>query len=143
MKLITDRTSIETDWTCGMKYWWYKCEGGTGIVPAKEPIYYRLGRRAHLDLAMLAEGQTLEAVANSHVADDLMPPVGADMGDKETYARQWGWDVAFSRWFWPLFSAEWDVVGVEQEMILDRDPLWIAFTADLILRHKVSQLLKV
>src|SRR3990167_7656298 len=53
--LLTDRTTIETDWECGMKRWWYKEEGGTGIVPKEEAVWFRQGRDYHNDFADLAE----------------------------------------------------------------------------------------
>ena len=60
--ILTDRTSEEVDEVCGMKYWWYRLEGGKGIVPTDEADYLTDGKDLHLDLALFAQGRTVEEV---------------------------------------------------------------------------------
>lgn len=129
---LTDRTTIETDWECGMKRWWYKHEGGTGIVPTTEAVYFKQGRDIHEDLAAVASGQTLqEVVEGIQVCEQ-------DQLQREVDLRRLGWVVGFYLYVWPWITTHYEVVQVEEELILDRDPLYIAFTPDLILRSKAN-----
>jgi hypothetical protein len=127
--MLTDRTSIETDWLCGMKYWWYKHEGGIGIAPAVEQSYFLLGRQIHDDFGSVAEG-----VPYQDVIQTIAPPETGDQLAWETHYRRLGWVVAFGKYIWPRWKKDYEVVKVEGEMILDRSPLWVAFTPDLVLR---------
>jgi hypothetical protein len=127
--MLTDRTSIETDWTCGMKFWWYKKEGGTGIVPKTEADYFQIGRHIHEDFGAITEG-----VPYRDVAVAIPAPEGGDQLALETYSRRIGWIYAFGKYLWPRWQKDYEVVKVEGELILDRSPLWVATTPDLILR---------
>lgn len=133
--LLTDRTSIETDWTCGMKRWWYKEEGGTGIVPATEPAYFAQGRALHelLDKIALADDPR-------SVLECCLPPAAEDNILKwEEWARLLGWLTAFVEWVEiPDRAAGWRTLKTEHELILDRDPLMIACTPDRISQHTPS-----
>lgn len=131
--LLTNRTAIETDWLCGMKYWWYQKEAGTGIVPSKEADYFLEGRLLHDGLAQIATGTPWQ---------DVLPPRPETLDQMvlENWARRAGWLTAFGKWIWPSWSRDYEVVCAEKEMILDRSPLWVAFTADLVLRCVNKQL---
>lgn len=134
--LITDRTSIETDWLCGMKYWWYKLEGGGGVVPNIEAIYFKEGREIHDYLARIVCGEPWQDVLAS------IPPCGSvNQADLESWQRMRGWIVGFGMWIWPRLVDLYEPVLVEKELIIDRTPLWIACTPDLILRGKSKKLL--
>lgn len=127
--LLTDRTSIETDWLCGMKFWWYKKEGGTGMVPSQEADYFIIGRQIHEDFGLIAEGVDFRDVLSA-----IKPPESTDQIEWELYLRRKGWICAFGLYLWPHWKADYEIVKVEGELILDRSPLWIACTPDLVLR---------
>jgi hypothetical protein len=127
--LLTDRTSIETDWLCGMKYWWYKKEGGTGVVPSSEADYFIIGRQIHEDFGLIAEGVDFRDVLSA-----IKPPDSTDQIEWELYLRRAGWICAFGLYLWPKWKADYEMVKVEGELILDRSPLWVACTPDLVLR---------
>ena len=100
--LLTDRTTIETDWTCGMKRWWYKHEGGVGIVPTIEAAYFLDGRQYHEDFALIAEAEDplvrakelIEAIEGTvHESQDQM--------FQETQTRRAGWVAANALWIEP------------------------------------------
>jgi hypothetical protein len=127
--LLTDRTTIETDLTCGQKRFWYKHAAGRGIVPAKEAGYFRIGREVHHDMSRLAEGQ--QGVVEDAWA--ALPPTDAGATALEPAWRRVGWLIAAQEWFMPVLMRDRKVAMVERELVLDRGPLWIASTADLVL----------
>ena len=135
--LLTDRTTIETDWTCGMKRWWYKEYGGKGIVPTVEAAYFLDGRQYHEDFALLSSAIDVLATAQDHInaimASVLNTP---DQLFQETQTRRAGWMAANALFFEPFTRLHYDTVDVEWELILDRTPLWIAVTPDRVLRRK-------
>lgn len=130
---LTDRTTIETDWACGMKRWWYKEEAGGGIVPAKEAAYYEEGRQIHSDFERIVNGEDLESVISS-----IPFPWDEDDPTREKTQRRLGWLVAFSTYVWPWLSERFTVEAVEREIVLDRSPLWVACTPDLLLRERAA-----
>lgn len=130
MPYITDRTSIEADEKCGQKRWWFLHEAGEGIVPVKEPLPLRDGIAIHEELAALLEKRELNL--------PQPPEDETDQEAMESWARMVGWLVAFHTWAWPeWFAPHYDIVAIEKEMVLDRGALWVAFTADIILRKKI------
>src|SRR5712671_6052687 len=97
--ILTDRTSEEVDELCGMKYWWYKLEGGKGIVPKDEADYLTDGKEIHEDLAMFAQGRsTLEVVGAIPAPTD-----GGQIG-LERWSRRVGWAVAFGLYIEPYLK---------------------------------------
>lgn len=133
-RMVTDRTSIETDWLCGMRYWWYKHEGGEGIVPAQEATELLEGRDIHLDLADYAAGVPLEKLL-SDIEEKVK--VAADVPNLELLYRRMGWLVAWDRWVEPRLKAQFPTdLMLEKELVLDRDPLWIATTPDRVVESK-------
>lgn len=131
--LVTHRTGIVTDQECGMKRWWLLEEGGAGIVPVKAPSYFQQGIDIHEDLACLARGQDLESIL-----DDLgeIMPDPLDQVKMEVWSRRVGWITAFAKFIWPVLMADFEVVWAEKELALEYGQLWVANTADLLLRHR-------
>lgn len=127
--MLTDRSGIETDWLCGMKYWWNRLEGGTGLSPTNEASYFLIGRQIHEDFGAIAEG-----VPYQDLLQTISPPEDGDQLQWEIHFRRLGWITAFGKWIWPRWKKDYEVVKVEGELILDRSPLWVAVTPDLILR---------
>lgn len=136
---LTDRTSIETDWSCGMKLWWYKYEGGMGISPSSEAKYFLDGRELHEDAHRLAEQQDdYQDWARARCEEILQ---GAKQGDPdqvrlESATRRAGWLAANALFVEPGIRAEFENLSLETEIVLDRDPLWIATTPDRVLRRR-------
>lgn len=125
--LYVDRTGIETDWECGMKYWWNRLEGERGIVPVSEADYFIEGRELHNGLEKIAQGVPYQDVVASI-------PVGETQIEMETYQRRKAWFIIFGKWIWPQWKADYEIALIEKELILDRTPLWIAVKPDLVLR---------
>lgn len=131
--LLTDRTTIETDWSCGMKRWWYKEHDGTGMVPVVEAVYYKQGREIHSDLSRLLLGESLDSVL-----EGIGPVPTNDQTLWEPHVRRIGWVVAFALYVLPSLLARYEVVSSENELILERGRLWVANTSDLVLRDKLD-----
>lgn len=129
--MLTDRTSITTDWECGMKYWWYKCEGETGIVPTQEADYFLNGRDIHADLAKVATETPLD-----RILADIPRPSPETQIAMEFWTRRIAWVHGYSKYVWPKVREEFTAELIEKELILDRPPLWVACTPDLGLRSK-------
>lgn len=137
---ITDRSAVETDDTCGMKFWLNRKEAGIGIVPVKEVLPLAIGRETHEDLLAVANMQDISPDAIQGAIDTILAPISED--DKidqrmmELVYRRVGWLAAFALFMEPDIRAEFDTVQVEHELILDRTPLWVATTPDRILRRR-------
>lgn len=136
--LLTDRTSAETDDTCGMRFWFYKHAGGKGIIPLQEVIHFAVGREIHEDLATIASMSDLSPDAVRAQVQALVPGDFDDLSqaEKERITRRLGWFAAYALYIEPVVRAQYVDVAVESELILDRSPLWVAITPDRILRHK-------
>lgn len=127
---LTDRTTIETDWECGAKLWWYKHEGGIGMVPKEEAPYFLQGRLIHEDLAKLASKVSLETVlAEMGEAPQFRPEL-------EIYTRRQGWMIAWDHWVEPRWEDEFETVSVEQELVLEYKDLWVGVIPDRVLRFR-------
>lgn len=128
--VLTDRTSEEVDELCGMKYWWYKLEGGKGIVPAEESVYLTDGKEIHEDLAMFGQGRTLDEVLAA------IPPTGGEgQVDLERFSRRLGWATSFGLYIEPFLRSFGTEVSCEEEIILDRSPLWLGVIPDRVQRR--------
>lgn len=128
---LTDRTSIETDWACGMRRWWRNEFGGTGIVPATAASALTEGADLHEWLARVAVTSDPREIVRA------LPP--APVGDQvalEVWCRLVGWVTAFALFVEPRLREDYDTVQVEGELVYQADPLWIACTPDRVLRRK-------
>ena len=131
LTFYTDRTSIETDWECGRKRFWRQHYGGRGITPVEEAVYYLQGRQIHHDLAQLSLGVPIERVLEE------MGPMPTDNQDAfEAHSRRQGWAVAWAEYMWPQLGQYYDVLMVEEEVVLKRPPLIVATTADIVWRDR-------
>lgn len=132
MTHLTDRTSIETDWACGQKRFWFLHAEGGGIVPASTPRALTDGIRLHHAFANL-----LTDPLNSNIEWEPAPDAVQD--EWESWARLVGWHTAFREWYNPRFlEPHYEVLEVEHELVLKRGDLWVACTPDAILRSKAS-----
>lgn len=125
---LTDRTSIETDWECGTKFWWYKHEGGIGMVPSEEAEYFIQGRLVHEDLAKIAAGVPLEDVLAQMGEEPIEQPA------REVFTRRKGWMTAFTKWVEPRWEDEFETISIEKELVYEYGPLWIGVVPDRVLR---------
>lgn len=135
---LTDRTTIITDQECGQKRWWMKEAEGGGIVPLHTAPWLTQGIEYHHDNAQLVQGVRLE-----EVLDSIRLPLQESYEVIEPVCRRIGMATAFDKWVKPQLLNGRRVVTVEDEMILDRTPLWIAFTNDLTTERLSDGLLEV
>jgi hypothetical protein len=130
--LLTDRTTSETDWKCGMKRWWYKEEAGTGIVPVAEAPWFEVGRQIHDDFARLRTG-----VEYNLLVSEILTGLG-DTHDQlvlEPAYRRMGWIIAYALYRLDREAEEGEDIAIESEIVLDRDPLWVVCTPDRLYRR--------
>lgn len=131
--LIVDRTSIEVDWECGMKYWWYKYAQGGGVVPAQTEEYFEVGRDIHTDTEGFPKGMHWSEILAT------LPTFESCEGDQfklEQLARRRGWIIAFGHIIWPYITEHFTVYAIEKDLIFDRSPLWVQVKPDLLLESK-------
>jgi hypothetical protein len=132
--LVTDRSAITTDWDCRMKYYWYRHAEGQGIVPVNEPHYFVDGRNFadSLELARTPDFEIMpwaeEQVARLSTLTDIKA--------QESLIRLVGMMIAYKMYIEPKILQQFEIVDMEKELILDRSPLWIATTPDLIKRDR-------
>lgn len=137
---LEDRSGAETDDQCGMKYWWNRLEGGKGIVPKADQLALMVGKQSHEDLANLAEMTdiskgALQEVVAGHLAN-LTDDDRANTPAMELLYRRLGWFVAFGLFVEPKIRARYEDIGIEKEIILDRDPLYVPCQPDRLLKSR-------
>lgn len=137
---LTDRSACETDDDCGQKYWWNRKHGRRGIVSVDESFYLTIGKETHEDLAMVAEMPDISPEALDKVIAPLLDSLQAEDISRQTSMealyRRLGWLVAFGLYIEPGIRATYEPVQLEDEIVLDRTPLWVAVTPDRVLRHR-------
>lgn len=133
---ITDRSAIETDWHCGMAYWWNRLEGERGIVPVQEMKYFQIGREIHEDLAFIGQAKDISVGALEEFLTTIHQPTSGMAVDLEPWIRRLGWIAAFTLYIEPVIRRDWNTVGIEREIVLDRDPLWLGLIPDRVLESK-------
>lgn len=136
MPLIIDRTTITTDWQCRKMRWWFREEGGTGMVPVVEPVYFEDGRLMHEDLAALGEAVDPAARA-ADLAAEIMTGIGAadSFLDKERITWRAGMAAAYGTFVEPWLRGYYTHVSAEQEFVLRRGDLWVPCTPDRLMRE--------
>jgi hypothetical protein len=139
--LIETRTAAEIDDRCGMRYWWYHEEQGTGIVPAEDPEELAVGKDIHNDAADIASipDSDLTPDGVSERIEAIKASVNApehNTGVLERLYRRLGWYAAFALYLEPRLREEFETVQVEKEITLDRDTLWVPITPDRVGRHR-------
>ena len=133
---VTDRTTIVTDWGCGMARWWYKEEGGSGIVPATEAVWFKQGRDYHSDFDLLARAKDPLLTATQLIAElESAMRETSDQLALEELCRRAGWVAANALYLEPETRRTYLTLGTEHELVLDRTPLWIAVTPDRVLER--------
>jgi hypothetical protein len=130
---LTNRTAMETDWHCGMAYFWSQLYNNKGIVPANQAAFYKVGGDLHEDTELFAKGWGLDEVLAT------LPNPEEYEGDVmliEPCLRRWGWLIAFWTFIWPQLMEKYEIVAIEKELVLERGPLWMGVKPDLILRNR-------
>jgi hypothetical protein len=139
---LEDRSSASIDDKCGMRFWFYKHQNGTGIVPKKEALALRIGKETHEDLATAAEMEDISREAIEEVVTGILQ--GITQTDKqfrqemELLYRRLGWFIAWCLFIEPGIRENYEDIGIEKELVLDRDELWVPCTPDRVLVNKLD-----
>jgi hypothetical protein len=137
---LTNVSSVETDDTCGMKYWMSHLEGGSGIMKEDEVLPHLLDKAAHNDLRALSTMEDISPPAIQAIIDDVLSSLSSedklDVGKMELLYRRLGWFAAFALYLEPTLRAEYETIPVDTEVVLDRDPLWAVAYPDRLLRNR-------
>lgn len=139
--MLEDRSGCETDDDCGMRYWMNRIEGGLGVVPLDESPYLTVGKEVHEDFSMLAKLEDLSEANLAAIAAEMIHTAAVDpilIPKMEALYRRVGWMAAWGLFMEPQVRATYDTVFMEDELVLDRTPLWIAVTPDRILRNRTT-----
>src|SRR5205814_4368767 len=140
---VLDLEQIQDDDTCGMKTWLSRFEGGRGIVRRADLLPASLVAETHTDLRMLAKMPDISPAALTRAAGQMFAGLTAedrqDVKKMELLTRRAGWFAAFGLYVEPKIRATFDDLPIDEELILDHDPLWIITRPDRLLRDKVTQ----
>lgn len=136
--MLTDRSACDLDDKCGMARWWNRHAEKRGLVPTQEADALLVGSQIHEDLEWAATCDlSMEGLAN-RVRTLLELPVDARQDERERAYRRAGWLIAYCLYVEPGLRTTYENVSTEDELILNRDPLWIAITPDRILRNRTT-----
>lgn len=113
-----------------MRFWWSQKEGGQGLAAAKRPVYFAEGSEIHGDLHKVG----LSELESDVVLGEILPPQPSETDQLilEPWARRVGWVTAFYTYVEPIIRREWKPLLLEHEVVLERDPLWVALQPDRI-----------
>src|SRR6267142_6777627 len=137
---MTDVSKVETDQTCGMRFWMNNFEGGQGILNRDSIIPTLLDAEIHNDLRTLAEMENISPLAIQQVIDDtllhLTDEDKLDVRKMELLYRRLGWFAAFACFIEPEIRVEYHTLTLDPVMVLDRDPLFVLSYPDRLLQRK-------
>lgn len=143
---LTDRSAAELDDKCGMAFYWNRLHGGMGIVPKVDAVALRIGAEIHKDLATIAEMPDISPEAIQAAIDELTSTITLEdhieTKRMEMLYRRLGWLAAFALYIEPGIRRVYENVAIEEEIVLDRDPLWVVTTPDRLLRHRDSGIIE-
>lgn len=140
---IVDIASSEQDDTCPMKTWFGKFEGGRGIVPKNQVLPNQMIAETHADFRHLAKmmditPENIQKVVESALSE-LTPEDKLNRKAMELLYRRLGWFVAYALFKEPEVRAKYYDVGIDAELILDRDPLWVVTEPDRLLMDRGTE----
>lgn len=139
MALIIDRSGVALDDQCHRMRWWNREEGGGGVVPAVEPVYFADGRFMHVDLQASAEAADPVAHARETVPLMLSTLTFAESFlDKERLALRAAMAASYGLFIEPWLRGYYDHVHAEREYVLRRGDLWVPCTPDRLMREKAG-----
>lgn len=141
---LEDRSGAEMDDKCGMAYWWNRKAGPQkiGIVPSKAAPALAIGAQTHEDLLLAAQMEEITPEAVQTIIDGVLEGLSEEDKDvtnkkkMELLYRRLGWFAAFCLYVEPAIRAKYENIFLEGELILNRDPLWVAVTPDRVLRNR-------
>jgi hypothetical protein len=140
---VTDITQAAMDDSCGMRYWFHKFEGGSGILKRDTLVSLLLDTEIHRDLRMLSTLMDISPANIQSIIDEtlstLTPRDKLDTNKMELLYRRLGWFAAFAIFHEPGIRDTWETLPLPESMVLDRDPLWVIAYGDRLLRHKVAK----
>lgn len=134
---LTDRSAVETDDQCGMKFWWNRLAEGTGVVPVANAEALAVGAQIHEDMALVAELEDLTPASLDAIVQGILSKL-TDEDKQNQHAmellyRRIGWFTAWALFKEPEIRAKWQNTRIEGELILDRSPLWVQVTPDRLM----------
>lgn len=139
---LTDVSQVEIDDACGMKYWLQTLEGGVGIANRYTRIPNAIVSQTLDDLRTLSKMEDIsEDTITSMVEAILDPLTRADHEDErkmELLYRRLGWFAAYALYMEPFIRTIYKTEPIADEIILDRDPLWVVVHPGRVLRSLSS-----
>lgn len=139
---LIDRSGAELDDHCGQAFWWQRKEGGKGLVPKTMAEALAVGSEVHADMEVLAT-MDLDLTHINRFVNGIMETF-PDLSlmtrpEKEILFRRFGWFVAWALFIEPKIRLKYETIAVEQDLILDRTPLWVPVKPDRLLRDRSSK----
>lgn len=141
---LTDLNASQTDQVCPRRFWLREMEAGCGIVNKEEVIPSQILAQTQEDLRVLAGMADISAPAIQAVIDDILSGLTSEDRQNtkrmEILYRRVGWLAAFALYVEPIWREAYDTLDIADEVVLDRDPLFVSFQPGRVLRSKdISQ----
>jgi len=139
---LTDVTQAETDDMCGMRYWFRYKESGNGIVSTSTLPKQIIDEALHQDLRVIAgmediSFKTVEALI-IEVLKGLSDSDKRDIRKMELLYRRLGLVAAFALYVEPRIRETFETIPIEEELVLDAEPLWVMTYPDRLLRSRLN-----
>lgn len=139
---LTDVSSAEMDDTCGMRYWFNKLECENGILNKDNVVSQLLDTEIHNDLRTLSKLADISPHSIQLLVDDILSKLTAedrqDIKKMELLYRRLGWFAAFAMFIEPEIRKDYVTLPIDEAIVLDKDPLWVADYPDRLLKHKLT-----
>ena len=140
---LVDFQQTEVDDLCGMKRWLSSHESGMGIQAKDSVLPGLLEQATHSDFQCINGLEDLSQPSIQAVIDDVLGELTdkdkQDQTKMELLYRRLGWIAAYALYIEPAIRMDYEVIPIDTEIVLDREPLWIITHPDRLLRHKVTK----
>src|SRR3989304_1592815 len=140
--LFTEMQSTEVDNICSMKYWYMEHFGGNGILPASTVLTDKILEETLKDFRLIANMEDIGKEPIQELVDSLVVSL-TDEDKKNVRAmellyRRIGWMVAFALFTEPSTRNIYETLDTGDDIILDKDPLWVGIKACRVLRDRTT-----
>ncbi len=140
---LVDYQQTEADDLCGMKRWLSTLEAGTGIQARDDVLPTLLKQAIHDDFRCINSLDDLSQPSIQAVIDDVLGELSEkdkqDQTKMELLYRRLGWIAAYALYIEPGIRMDYDVMPIDSEIVLDREPLWVIAHPDRLLKEKKTK----
>jgi hypothetical protein len=140
---MIDLHQAEMDDACPAKTWYNRFDCGKGLLNRDTILPERCLAETHADLRYLTKMMDISPegiqLMVDRALDGLTPADRTDIRKMELLYRRLGWFASFALYMEPALRVTYENIVVDDEIVLDHDPLWIVTYPDRLVRDKATK----